>query len=35
MNLTPRVDFIEKYARRNIAKGMAQEIIETAEPLRK
>ena len=31
MNLTPRVDFIEKYARRNIAKGMAQEIIETAE----
>ena len=30
MNLTPRVDFIEKYARRNIAKGMAKEILETA-----
>ena len=31
MNLTPRADFIEKYARRNIAKGMAQEIVDTAE----
>ena len=31
LKITPRADFIEKYARRNIAKDMALEIVDTAE----
>lgn len=31
LSVTPRADFVEKYARQNIAKGMAKEIVNSAE----